>query len=81
MNFNEWLDVFVEEKGIDKKRPFEFFQEGTWNYIPIDVIIDFVKQLPNEQKNIIKDTLVKIDFVNGNIYHYFRYLAKGIARL
>lgn len=81
-DFNTWLETFIEEKGINTGRAFDFVNDnGVWNLIPLEVVIEFIKQLPKEQKNKIKTTIVKIDFMNGNVYHYFEYLAKGISLL
>jgi len=78
-SFQKWLDTFVEEKEINTEKVFEFIINDTWNYMPLEVVLEFIKKLPDNQKAKIKDTIVIIDFSNGNIYHYFEYLAKGIA--
>jgi hypothetical protein len=79
-NINKWLDVFVEEKGINLERAFEFTTEDTWNYMPVGAVIEFIKNLPINQQIKIKNTLVIIDFKNGNVYHFLEYIAKGIAK-
>jgi len=79
MNFAKWLDVFVEEKGIDVERNFDFEIEGTWNLMPVGVVIEYIKQVPKDEQEQIKKTIVKIDFYNGNIYHFLEYIAKGIV--
>ncbi len=79
LKFENWLDVFMEEKEVNTERVFEFINsEGIWNYMPLSVVIEFIKQLPNNQKDQIKTQIMKIDFVNGNVYNFFEYLAKGI---
>lgn len=79
MTFNKWLETFIDEKEINVDRVFEFINNDVWNYMPLAVVIEFIKQLPTNQQDKIKDTLVKIDFMNGNVYHFFEYLAKGIG--
>ena len=80
--FNKWLDVFIEEKEIDLERVYEFTVNDVWNYMPIGVVIEFIKQRPDMTKQMIKDTLVKIDFLNGDIHDFLKYLAIGsIKRL
>ena len=48
INFNQWLDVFVEEKEINTERVFEFVNpDGLWNYMPLEVVrenMPFVNQ-------------------------------------
>lgn len=81
MKFEEWLNVFIEEKEINIAKTFEFIINETWNYLPLEVVIEFIKSLPYEQQIKIKDTIVKIDFMNGDVYHYFKYLARGMVLL
>ena len=78
-NFNGWLETFIEEKEINTARVFEFIENGEWNYMPLEVVLEFIQNIPEDQQATIKDTIVKIDFHNGDVYHYFEYLAKGIA--
>jgi len=81
MTFNQWLDTFIEEKGIDLEQSFE--TEGPeWgtNVIPYGVIVERIKIAPPAEKAKIKDIIVKIDFKNGDILHFFRHLGKAIAR-
>ena len=54
-------------------------QSGT-NFIPLGVIVEHIAIAPTHEQNQIKNTLVKIDFLNGDIMHFFTYLAKAIAR-
>ncbi|HUS49652.1 MAG TPA: hypothetical protein VMZ91_05775 [Candidatus Paceibacterota bacterium] len=49
--------------------------------MPVGVVLEFIKKVPKDQQTKIKDTIVKIDFANGNVYHYFEYLAKGISKV
>ncbi len=78
--FITWLDTFVSEKGLDTDHVFEV--EGKdWgtNYIPLDALIEAIKGASDNEKNAIKDTIVKIDFYNGDVMDYFKHLAKAIA--
>jgi len=80
-NFNQWLKVFVEEKEINTGRVFEFVSEnGTWNYMPLEVVLEFIKGTSKQTKAQIKENLVKIDFYNGDVYHFFEFMAKGISQ-
>lgn len=81
MTFNTWIDTFVEEKGIDLEEVLEV--EGPeWgtNYIPVGCIVDLMKQTTKQEQAAIKATLVKIDFRNGDVLHYFKHLAKAVAQ-
>ena len=82
-DFNDWLDRLVDEKGLDRDKVYEV--EGPKdsfygvNLIPLGVVVDAIKAAPANEKAPIKDTLVKIDFLNGDVEHFFRHLAKALA--
>ena len=77
MNFKTYLTTLIEEKGQDTHN--EINLEGhiglTW-----EMLIDFVSapEMKDYQSDI-KTTLVKIDFLNGDIFHYLHHLAKGMV--
>jgi hypothetical protein len=79
-NFSKWLDTFIEEKGIDLEQVFEVEGESGINSIPYGVIIEHIKIASKKEQKEIKDILVKIDFVNGDVLHFFRHLGKAIAK-
>jgi len=80
MNFAEWLDTFVSEKGIDTEQVFEVEgQDWGTNFIPLEVVIEHMKIAPAKEQAAIKTMFVKIDFANGDVVDYFRHLAKAIA--
>lgn len=79
MEFNKWLDVFIEEKGIEREEHFCIETKETLHIVQIDIVLDYLKNLPEADKKITKDTLVKIDFQNGDVKHFLKYVAKGIA--
>lgn len=80
MNFNNWLDTFIEEKGIDTEQILEAEGESGTNFIPVGVIIEHMKIASAYEQNIIKGVIVKIDFMNGDVLPFFRHLAKAIAK-
>lgn len=81
--YNNWLDRLVEEKGLDRNKVYEV--EGPKdsfygvNMIPLGVVVDAIKTAPANEKVSIRNTLVKIDFMNGDVEHFFRHLAKALA--
>ena len=80
-DFNKWLDTFVEEKGLNLDHAFEVEgPEHGLNIIPLGCIIDFIKDEADEEaKKKVKENLVKIDFMNGDVMHFFNHCAKAIA--
>ena len=78
--FTQWLDTFVEEKGIYPEKSFEVTGPSGWNLIPVGCVIEAIKGAPSHEQAAIKTTLVKIDFLNGDVYHFFNHLAGAIAQ-
>jgi hypothetical protein len=77
--FANWLDTFVEEKGLDRLHAFEVEGRSGLNIIPLDVLLDHMKIAPKREQDRIKDTIVRIDFLNGNVMDFFKHLAGAIA--
>lgn len=80
MTFNKWLDTFVSEKGIDLEQVLEVEGPSGTNWIPVACLLDVMKQAPKHEQAGIKTMIVKIDFRNGDVLHYFKHLAKAIAQ-
>ena len=71
-----YLVTLIEEKGQSVENTIKI--DGhfglTW-----EMLIDYIENAPQYHKQI-KDTLVKIDFLNGDIFHYLTYLANGMLK-
>lgn len=78
--FNNWLDTFIEEKGIDLKQILEVKTEGNTHYFEVGNIIENIKATEPEEQEEIKKTIIKIDFYNGDVVDYFKHLAQAIAQ-
>ena len=80
MNFNTWLDVFLEEKGIDLEQTFELTsKQGLYNLIPYGVVVEHIKIANSSEQSAIKDMIVKIDFKNGDVKHFLRHLGQALV--
>lgn len=79
MNFNKWIDTLVEEKEIDTYEQFEIEKDGYLHIFDYGYIIDAIKATTSNEKKAIQNMLVRIDFANGDIKHYFRHLAKALV--
>jgi hypothetical protein len=80
MNFSTWLNTFIDEKQIDREQVLEV--EGTvygTNYIPVQCVLDSILTTAKEEQRAIKDMMVKIDYVNGDIVRYLKHLAQAIT--
>jgi hypothetical protein len=78
--FNKWLDTFVSEKGIDPEQMLTAEGPSGTNFIPVQCLVDMIKQAPRHEQAGIKSMIVRIDFKNGDVLHYFQHLAQAIAR-
>lgn len=81
ISFKTWFKTFLEEKNAPTVSWFLLDKEGTSHFIDTDVVIEFVKGCDQETQKKIKSDLVMIDFKNGDINHYFKFLAQGIVNL
>lgn len=72
----KYLTTLIEEKGrsIDDEIELEGHFGLTW-----EMLVDFIQSAP-EYHGQIKDTLVKIDFANGDVFHYLTHLAEGMVK-
>lgn len=79
-SFNTWLTTFLDEKGTDLETTFEVVGPSGPNWIPAQVVVEFIRIASPQEQRAIKQTLVQIDFRNGDVLHYFRYLANALAK-
>ena len=79
MTFEKWLDTFIAEKGIDLEATFQFDNDNGFNIMPYGVVIEAIKTTTGSERANIKNTIVKIDFANGDVLHFFRFLGRGLA--
>lgn len=69
-----YLTRLIEEKG--KSVDDEIQIEGHFG-LTYEMLVDFIAEMP-EYHESIKTTLVKIDFANGDVFHFLNHLAKGM---
>jgi hypothetical protein len=77
--FAKWLDTFTTEKGLDVEQVFVVTGPSGDNHIPLGCVIEAIKSAPAREQQAIKATIVKIDFRNGDVCHFFKHLAGAIA--
>ena len=77
--FSNWFERFIEEKDVAPALWELVDSEGNTHIIGNDVVIDHIKIVPDHEQAKIKDILVKIDFLNGDVNHFFRHLAGAIV--
>jgi len=78
-DFNEWFETFLEEKNLPYLEWEIMDTNGEINFIDSDCVIDAIISCSINEKKAIKDTIVKIDFSNGDVNDFFKHLAKGLV--
>ena len=79
MKMNEWLDILIEEKGIDLEETFSIETDKQTHIFDYGYIVQAIKNTSIQEQKAIKEMLVKIDFVNGDVKHYLRHLAQALC--
>lgn len=79
MTNKTWFDRFFDEKGIDRDDTFEIKSEDNVHIVEYGYVINCIKQTGSNEKAKIKDMLVRIDFVNGDVKNYLRHLAQALV--
>ena len=78
--FNNWLDTFLSEKGIDLDQPINVEGGAGLNFMTVENIVQFMKVTSAGEQKAIKNTFVMIDFKNGDVLHFIKHLAQGVAQ-
>ena len=76
MDIRNYITTLIEEKG--KSTQSEINIEGHIG-LTYEMLIDYIVEFP-QYHNQIRTTLVKIDFHNGDVFHYLDYLAEGMVK-
>lgn len=71
----KYLTTLIEEKGRDMEDTINIEGHIGLTYA---MLVEFIATMPAHHK-AIRDTLVKIDFANGDVFHFLTHLAKGMV--
>lgn len=75
-----YINTFFAEKDVPYAS-WEFeTEDGTAHIINNEYVIEWIKKAPKELQDKIADKLRWIDFYNGNVNHFLKYLAEGIVK-
>ena len=80
MKFKQWLETFIGESGLDMDEEFQILGPSGVNYFTYKVIKEFMLIASKKEQESIKNTIVMIDFKNGDVLHFFRHLAKAVVK-
>jgi len=77
--FNKWLDTFIEEKKVSLDTEFEYQGMECLNIIDLHSIINTIKNTSQSEQLKIKNTIVEIDFKNGDVLHFFKHIGNALV--
>ncbi len=72
-----YLRTLISEKGREPDAVLNV--EGHFG-LTYNHLIEFIENQDQSIKSQIKDTLVKIDFQNGNVFHFLDHLVQGMIK-
>mgnify|MGYP003675266796 FL=1 len=75
-----YLDLLITEKGLNIETTFDVNGNSGLNIIPLGVVVEHILIAAKEEQTKIKNMLIKIDFNNGDVMHFFNHLAQAIAK-
>ena len=77
-----YLNSLIEEKGLDLEATIIEAEGTEWgtNFIPLGCVVDFILTSGKANQESVRKTLVKIDFHNGDVMHFFSHVAKFMAK-
>ena len=74
------LENFFEEKNLPYES-WDIIHDGTSHFIDTDFVIELIlKSTGTEQQKKIRNQITKIDFMNGNVNHYLKFLAENYVK-
>ncbi len=77
--FIDWFDRFLDEKSLPYVSWEIADKTGIIHFIDSDVVVESIKNTSTTEHANIKDILVKIDFHDGDVNHFFHHLATGLV--
>ena len=79
-NFKNWIDTFIDEKDLPMEDTFTIDKNGTMSIMSYKTIYEHMLIANDQEQEQIKNMIVKIDYMNGNILNFFQYLGGLIAK-
>ena len=76
-----YLETLISEKGLDLEGTIIEVEGQDWglNIIELGAVVDYIMASGPANQAQVKDTLVKIDFHNGDVMHFFKHVASFMA--
>ncbi len=77
----KYLLTFLEEKGIDLETPITVtsLHDETENHMTVQHVVDEILRKPAAVQNVLRKKLIMIDYRNGDVLDFFKYVARFMA--
>lgn len=79
--FDEWLDRYIEEKGINLDEPFSLEVDGIGHLFDYASIIEQMKHTSKSEQEKIRNKIAEIEFYNADVKDFLRHLAIPLAKI
>ena len=79
--FDEWLDRYIEEKGINLDEPFSLEVDGIGHLFDYASIIEQMKNTSKSEQEKIRNKIAEIEFYNADVKDFLRHLAIPLAKI
>lgn len=77
----QYLSNLISEKAnISMDTVIEVAGESGMNFIPLECIVEFILNLDKVNQRKCVSNLTAIDFKNGDVMHFFKYIGKYLAK-
>lgn len=80
MKFETYLNTYLEEKGISKDEDIFINDGAIEHFLNVGVVVEFMTGLSQDDQQAIKKKLVQIDFFNGDIRDFLKFVARGMIK-
>lgn len=74
-----WFQQFFEEKNLSNDI-FKVEHKGIIHMVESEFVINLIKSSSSSEQAKIKETLIRIDFRNGDVNDYFKFLAEAYIK-
>lgn len=79
--FVNWFDTFIAEKNLENiDIDWIINHNGVDHFIGSDVVFEGIRNAPKNEQMEIKNMIVKIDFKNGDVVPFFKFLAEQMIK-
>ena len=77
----KYFRTLLSEKNISLDTVLEV-EGAEWgmNIIPVECVVEFMENADRATQTKMRNTLIKIDFQNGDVLDFITYIAKFIAK-